>query len=281
MTVASRKGPLSCMVNGVVEARAKPDSGADVSVVTPRLLHELTTQGQWLPMRDLSENESIEGITATPLVIKQEVKLDLQFDTANGHLTLKNVTCWVVTGGLPAGMGDILLSESVMERLGYNAQALLDKARVESGVYDMDDDVAMTGVRHVLAYSAASRSPDPAPEKREMQSDEEQQCFPEVDRKHPQEETREREWSILEKKLNDASQLGCSATFRAELESILFEYRDVFRIKLGRDPPVDMPPLKVTLRPDAVPELFSFLTDMGIFTPTRVLMGGSDSVAYC
>ncbi|KAE9043991.1 hypothetical protein PF010_g33255 [Phytophthora fragariae] len=28
-------------------------------------------------------------------------------------------------------------------------------------------------------------------------------------------------------------------------------------------------------------ELFSFLTDMGIFTPTRVLMGGSDSVAYC
>jgi hypothetical protein len=28
-------------------------------------------------------------------------------------------------------------------------------------------------------------------------------------------------------------------------------------------------------------ELFSFLTDLGVFTPTRVLMGGTDSVAYC
>ena len=28
-------------------------------------------------------------------------------------------------------------------------------------------------------------------------------------------------------------------------------------------------------------EMFSFLTDMGVYTPTRVLMGGTDSVAYC
>jgi hypothetical protein len=28
-------------------------------------------------------------------------------------------------------------------------------------------------------------------------------------------------------------------------------------------------------------ELFSIATDMGVYTPTRVLMGGSDSVAFC
>jgi hypothetical protein len=28
-------------------------------------------------------------------------------------------------------------------------------------------------------------------------------------------------------------------------------------------------------------EMFSFLTDLGVYTPTRVLMGVSDSVAYC
>ncbi|EGZ25707.1 hypothetical protein PHYSODRAFT_435333, partial [Phytophthora sojae] len=28
-------------------------------------------------------------------------------------------------------------------------------------------------------------------------------------------------------------------------------------------------------------EFFSFLTDAGIYTPTRVMMGGTDSVAYC
>ncbi len=32
---------------------------------------------------------------------------------------------------------------------------------------------------------------------------------------------------------------------------------------------------------EASQELFSILTDEGVYTPTRVLMGGSDSVAYC
>ncbi|KAF0744145.1 hypothetical protein Ae201684_001287 [Aphanomyces euteiches] len=34
------------------------------------------------------------------------------------------------------------------------------------------------------------------------------------------------------------------------------------------------------LHPDSQ-EMFSFLTDIGVYTPTRVLMGGTDSVAYC
>ncbi|KAF4035055.1 hypothetical protein GN244_ATG12821 [Phytophthora infestans] len=116
------------MFNEVVEAKAKPDSTAEVSVVSPRLLQELSAKGQWMKCRDLTRSESIEGITKEPMIITQEVKLDLQFATANGNLTLKNVTCWVVGAGLPPGMGDILLSESVMGRLGYNPQELLDKA---------------------------------------------------------------------------------------------------------------------------------------------------------
>ncbi len=34
------------------------------------------------------------------------------------------------------------------------------------------------------------------------------------------------------------------------------------------------------LDPDSQ-KMFSFLTDHGVYTPTRVLMGGNDSVAYC
>ncbi|KAE9325268.1 hypothetical protein PF008_g16908 [Phytophthora fragariae] len=286
-------------------------------------------------------------------------------------------------------MGDILLSEGVMERLGYNAQALLDQARSISGVYDMDEDEAPPGVCSVLAYAAAtSIHPEPTPEEKELQPGKEQRCFPDIDDTQDREEARALEWGIIEGKLDEAANLGCSSEFRAKLAELLSEYRDVFRIKLGQDPPVDMSPFKVTLKPDAVPvrckarhyapedrafmkkhvqelidaglcyrnphskwcsppliikkvepvdfritvdfrrlnaqtlrmiwpmpilevvmdyltdselyflldffkgywhfllslecqELFSFLTDMGIFTPTRVLMGGSDSVAYC
>lgn len=235
-------GPLPCPVNRVLNAWAKPDSGAEVSVVTPRLLQELRAKGQWLKCRDLKQWESIKGITADPMMIKQEIKLDLRFDTIYGGLTLKNLTCWVVSGGRPPGMGDFLLSEGVMERLGYNAQALLDQARSISDVYDMDEDVAPTGVRSVLTYSAATTTqPEPASEKKELQPDEEQRCFPDIDVAQDRDEARALEWEILESKLDEAAKLGCSAEFRAELAKILFEYRDVFRIK-QRDPPVDMPP---------------------------------------
>ncbi|POM64770.1 Hypothetical protein PHPALM_19656 [Phytophthora palmivora] len=388
-TAAKTLGPLPCLVNQMLDAWAKPDSGAEVSVVTPRMLQEFTAQGQWLQCRDLKQWESIKGITTAPMVIKQEVKLGLRFDTVNGGLTLKNLTCWVVSGGLARGMGDILLSEGVMEHLGYNAQALLDQARNLREVYDMDEAVPTSVVRNVLSYAVATSSHiEATPEEQELQPEEEQHYFPDVGIDQDSEEARAREWSILEDKLNEASGLGCSAVLRDELAKILFQYRDVFRIQLGRDPPVDMPPLKVTLKPNATParckarrypaehrafmkkhvkelidarlcyrnlhskwcspplvvkkvdpgdfratvdvrrvnaqtlrllwpmpilevimdyltdselyfllgffqgywqfilslecqELFSFLTDMGIFTPTRVLMGGTDSVAYC
>ncbi|KAK1946294.1 hypothetical protein P3T76_001847 [Phytophthora citrophthora] len=168
-SAGQKTGSLACRVNGLLAAWAKPDSGAEVSVVTPHLLQELRAKGQWLQCRDLQQWESIKGIAAAPMVIKQEVKLDLRFDTINGGLTLKNLTCWVVSDGLSPGMGDILLSEGVMERLGYNAQALLDQARSIRDVYDMDEDVAPPGVRSVLVYAAATTiHPEPTPEEKEL-----------------------------------------------------------------------------------------------------------------
>ena len=38
-----------------------------------------------------------------------------------------------------------------------------------------------------------------------------------------------------------------------ELNDLLFEFEDIFRIILGRDPPMDMPPLKIHLKVGAVP----------------------------
>ncbi|KAE9060158.1 hypothetical protein PF006_g31717, partial [Phytophthora fragariae] len=194
-SAGQKTGSLACRVNSVLAAWAKPDSGAEVSVVTPHLLQELRAKGQWLRCRDLQQWESIKGIAAAPMVIKQEVKLDLRFDTINGGLTLKNLTCWVVSDGLPPGMGDILLSEGVMERLEYNAQALLDQARSVRDVYDMDEDVVPPGVRSVLAYAAATTiHPEPTPAEEELQPDEEQRCFPDIDVTQDREEARALEW---------------------------------------------------------------------------------------
>ncbi len=43
----------------------------------------------------------------------------------------------------------------------------------------------------------------------------------------------------------EAVQAGYDSEFVTGLRRLLYEYADVFRLKLGHDPPVDMPPLKV------------------------------------
>jgi hypothetical protein len=193
---------------------------------------------------------------------------------------------------------------------------------------------------------------------------------------------------VLLRKVQEVEDAGGSPIFTTQLRDLLLRYADVFRLELGRDPPVNMPPLRVKLRDDAKPvrckarrygpgqrafmdshveqlekaglvykntrsrwcspplivrkpeanafrmtvdvravnaqtermvwpmpmlevvldhlagasvffsldffkgywqfkldpesqEMFSFLTDQGVYTPTRVLMGGSDSVTYC
>ncbi|KAI9908866.1 hypothetical protein PsorP6_014747 [Peronosclerospora sorghi] len=42
-----------------------------------------------------------------------------------------------------------------------------------------------------------------------------------------------------------------------ELRSVMRDMCDIFRVRLGRDPPVDMPPLEVTFIPDAVSVRYS------------------------
>ncbi|KAH9064656.1 hypothetical protein Ae201684P_003444 [Aphanomyces euteiches] len=42
-------------------------------------------------------------------------------------------------------------------------------------------------------------------------------------------------------KIEEAVRFGCRPDFAARLKSLLDRYRDVFRLSLGRDPPVSMP----------------------------------------
>ncbi|KAG3025746.1 hypothetical protein PC128_g21440 [Phytophthora cactorum] len=122
-----------------------------------------------------------------------------------------------------------------MARLGYSDQDLLDQARLVADVYDMDEPATMGGMCGVLSDAKTTTEPTQTPEDEEIRPEESQSCFPEVDIHQDCEEARALEWSILEEKLEEATTLGCSECFRKELAQLLTEYRDVFRMKLGRD----------------------------------------------
>lgn len=59
--------------------------------------------------------------------------------------------------------------------------------------------------------------------------------------------------TVLREVVNAAHEAGMSDDGAIELWKILSEFDDVFRLRLGRDPAVDVPPLRVRLKPDTVP----------------------------
>ena len=59
--------------------------------------------------------------------------------------------------------------------------------------------------------------------------------------------------AALEDAVQSARKKGMPTEFVEILRALLMKFKDIFRITLGRDPPVDMPPLKIHLKPGAVP----------------------------
>jgi hypothetical protein len=58
---------------------------------------------------------------------------------------------------------------------------------------------------------------------------------------------------MLLRKVQEVEDEGGSPIFTTQLRDLLLRYADMFRLELGRDPPVDIPPLRVKLRDDAKP----------------------------
>ena len=55
---------------------------------------------------------------------------------------------------------------------------------------------------------------------------------------------------VLSQAVEEAKAMGCGPEFAFGLKALLDKYVDVFRLTSGRDPPVNMPPLKVQLKAD-------------------------------
>ncbi|KAF0711038.1 hypothetical protein As57867_005399, partial [Aphanomyces stellatus] len=343
------------------------DSGADQSVVPPSTLAKLKKQGRDIVVTKLKAPIKVKGFVGPTHVVTEEATMDLRFETDAGPLMLKNVKCWVSTGDLPANVGDILLSRAIMYKLGFDPRAMLREAASVTDAIDMADAVSHSGVVQAVLAVSHELVDDLAEEEEDLVPLEMNACFPDMAAVDAASETAKVK-VVLDAKVVEAVAAGCGSEFAAKLAALLDKYVDVFRLSLGRDPPVKMPPLKrdfmqqhvkeleaagfvyrnpasrwasaplivrkphtkdefrmtVDLRPinsqteqiawpmpmlevvvdhlsgatcfflldffkgywqfaldPSCQEMFSFLTDTGVYSSTRVMQGGSDSVSYC
>lgn len=61
------------------ETSITPDSGAEVTVVTSRLLTELKDRGVWLSYQDLPQNAAVAGISKTNTARKDQSEAGFAF----------------------------------------------------------------------------------------------------------------------------------------------------------------------------------------------------------
>ncbi|KAG2950455.1 hypothetical protein PC117_g4442 [Phytophthora cactorum] len=251
--VTTASPAITCVVISTVETSTILDSAAEVSVVTTKLLKQLSASGAWIAQQALTGTAGVTGIGDNPVPVKSKVKLDLRFSTPGGPFILQNVICWVTDQPLPPGVGDLLLSRWIMVRLGYSSDKSLAAAQQVQSVWDMCDvnEETTSGMASVLAYSGQMTHIEPAGEELDLQEDEDQSCFPTFT--DDAETEHELIRSILLGKVEDARHLGATPGFVAELRAILMELINVFRLVIGRDKPVDMSPMEVTLKTGAVP----------------------------
>ncbi|KAH9120292.1 hypothetical protein AeMF1_007481, partial [Aphanomyces euteiches] len=141
-----------------------------------------------------------------------------------------------------------------MARLGYSPRSLLETARRAQKVYDLGhlggQDTCLMAAMKILEDK---KKPPVAPEEVALNIDEELSCFPQVGVDWSVDDDRAAVRAKLKEKVGECRAAGCDDSCAIELGKLLVKYEDVFRLKLGRDPPVKVGPLRVTLKADAKP----------------------------
>ncbi|ETV95092.1 hypothetical protein H310_11375 [Aphanomyces invadans] len=249
----------------------------------------------------------VNGVTALALLdsgadqsltVDREVKLRLTFDTTEGTLVLSNLKCWLAAMPLKDGLGGVIVSRDVMARLGYCPQLLSAQTRQcaecvvetmnkptsspeEVSLYpeeerawcgdDFVTQLPMLFVRYedvfrltlgaepvrgaVLSYPHSKWCSAPLIVKKPDAND----FRVTVDVRPINAQTERILWPMpmLEVILDHLA--GAEVFFTLDF------FKGYWQFALDK----------------TSQEMFLFLTDTGDYTPTRVLMGGTDSVAYC
>jgi hypothetical protein len=224
--------------------RAVLDSGSDVTVVTRTWVDRAIAARCDVEVKSLGTPQKTFAFNGAEVEITDYIKVDLAFPVATGGtLLMKNLVCLVQDDELPASCSDLLVSRNVMGKLGFDAASLLSKASKIQKVWDFESYIDPTsGEMRIGALHV------PTPDYGGFDGTD--MCLPVAD---PIDVQMVEVRKVHASKVAEAAANGLPADGCARLESLLAKYEDLFRISIGRDPPVTAPPMTVRLKPGAQP----------------------------
>ena len=251
-TLDRSTGLVKATLEKCVAVEVLLDSGADVSLISGGLMKRLEEEAEFLRVKKLSKPKVVGTAGKDVLSIRRSICLEsVVFQTSAGPLVWRNVWCMVDDGDERISL---IINRETMEQMGYSPDALLVEAKRRM---DREENLVQTEeqpVSDALPFIRLLRIKEEARLREDMDGDvdqfEEKLLTPEIS---PADQQQDQIKEILTKKVQEAIAAGLVAEDAQRLESMLEEYRDVFRIEFANDPPIKVEPMKVNIKPDALP----------------------------
>ena len=198
----------------IVAAGAILDSGTDRTVVSNDLLQQIL-RVKHVDVTVLSQPLRLELADGKSSIQATKVAvLDLHFAFKTGAIVLRRKECLVVEEALQYP----LIGRLELQSLGIDPKTNLERLLASTAAEDIETTEREEDFNNY--YVEVGNSSD-----KELRK-------------------------VLTERINAAKSSGLPKEYWNDLQSLVFQYIDIFRINLEKDPPADVPPMDVHLKPD-------------------------------
>ncbi|CAK4738283.1 unnamed protein product [Aphanomyces euteiches] len=208
------------------------DSGSDVCVISQQFVDRAQLAGCPLRRRSLPSSTTALAFNGSPVKFQSAVTLDVSVPTESGPIVLRHLNCWIQNTPLPPDCADLLVSKTIMTSLGFDQAAFLRNARNIRPIWDFEPTLDISTGSTMIGALVVNRPFDAIHDGIDI-------CMPAPE---PLDSQRQRIQSILQEKMALAKTHGLEHDASSILTALLEKYVDVFRVEIGCDPPVNVPP---------------------------------------
>ena len=259
-------GALPAILGKVYSCDVIVDSGASRSVIPMNVLEQILAEVPDICIDDLSS--PLEFILADGSVIEsyQKALVDVAIQLNHGSVNINKVNFYI----LPSSSDEVLLGTPAQRRLGLPdfTEVLEDMARNNEHAADLPaNEIVEEGqeqLRRLLRIRVATvptdhaRGPSPLLPKdlprfstRSTSAEDSADILDQEDHEgvvgDPALDQAAAIDEAIEDMLRRAEINGASSDTVTALRAVVLKHKDVWRVKLGSDPPADVPPLRIQL----------------------------------
>ena len=213
-------------INSLVEAQYQADTGTGAPIVTRDIVDQLQVESYQLT-ESLSCSLPVEITNADSIInISGMTFLDFELETNAGPLVVRDVRCYIIDQPMKV---PVLLGHSFLKDLG------------------IDVDAQLANLARKNERDVDNHSPPECKSDTDEYDFEDEVCVGKTDASPIQE--------AINEMLKRAKAQGLNNEQYRKLREVVEddEFKDIWRVKLGADPPAKVPPMYVRLKPGATP----------------------------